>query len=1741
MRAFLHRVSQSITVLRSKNAASILCIVIDAADNAQMAAEEVGEKRSFVKDLLREKLPGGVRVIALCRPYRKEMLDPPPSAKQLSLQEFTLEESSKHLQQRFPEATEQDIEEFHRLSSMNPRVQAFAMYRGLSLHKTLRVLGPNPTTVDSTIGSILEDSIAELRHETKDAERSQVDLICRGLAILRPMVPISVLSQISGVSEAAIKSFATDLGRPLKVSDNAIQFFDEPTETWFRKKYRPDTKCVADFVFKLKPLASESTYVAAVLPQLMLEAGQFSELVELALTSQGLPDNNPIERRDVELQRLQFAFKAALRAERYVDATKLGLKAGGESAGDDRQSKLFQSNIDLVAAFLDSNKVQELVSRGIFSSGWVGSHNVYEAFVLSEHEGLIGEARSRLRMAEEWLRNWSKLPPKERRNEDVSDEDRAVMAMAELNIHGSDAAVKSLCRWTPRQLSFSAGKIITARLLDHGRYEDIDSLSIAAGNNIWLILAIAAEVCDCHRVLPEKVIKRTLKLLSWRRLNLKDSSDSRRSLREVPYLGPITAVVEIALKLGVCSSDDAKSILEKHLRSSPPRTFSDRFSHQREPYLRAYTLVAALKQRALQLEDVTPEEFKNDSDKKKDYEDSREYRDFTRDVNGLIPWYNLWGKSLLGNLDKEHFEHEIAQTQKASAKAEHHHYNEESFISNEIAGLWIDILLTSEIATESSIQKIIDWSSTLHRQLFTPTLNRLSRLCAQTEGVEQLSFKFSSTAFELLQSERTDADSKADGYVDVARPLLNLDRYEAEEYFNQAIEVVSKIGNENIARWEALIHLGYRAARKRGYQPELAYQFARCAEVSWDYVVRDKHFAWHHTIEAITGLCPSSAIAIFSRWKDRRFGSYRPVLSTAMEKMLEDESISPLDALPCIGFQDRWDENKLLKNAIPLLKNKEDKDVVVNNVFRYMSLEKHSASKWKKFEQNLAEEGYRFPQIKDLILNSEEEEQRSGHSHYSSTPKTELSEEEDTLFDSLISGCDLTSAEGIVRAYDRFRSSEMPYYPETFFHSVIKKVKAGKEAEFIKAFGKVAKFEFYELQYLLREMPSHWTQRKGVRIVLASMLKEFCRRHCMNFISGLYYKSIPFKLSRETYGIEDSELTKEVLAGIAETSEYADSEKIFSLIGLISYHLSTDEALQALAYGLSLFDPVLEDSDADGVWTSNLLPPREVEVALAGYIWAQLGSPVAKTRWEAAHVVVLLCAMNRTKLLENLIEHYVTNSYGLYADKRFTFYSLTALQWFLIATSRAAIEYGDSLAPHAEFFRNVLKAEEPHIFIRLLTARTLKALHKAKKLQLTAIELTELENIVESPHPPLSAQKTRSGTVNLSDLGDDENEISDNDRFFFGIDFGPYWLAPLGNCFGLSEKALEAETLNTVRKDLKYIGGSRWDEDERAKLKLFRYEDTSHSHGSYPDIEDLHFYTCYHSMMITAGKLLASRPLVESTYEWEENLFSDWIRRHDITREDGRWLADRRDPEPLGRPDWLQTLSEDEWRSSISSDDFDRILYSEEASLPVWGHWTEACSQKYLVEDISVHSALVSKERSSSLLIALQTTQNPHDYKIPHFEDDLEIDSGSFCLKGWIKNSHRDPGIDTKDPWAGSVFFPVAEPAPFVIDAMQLLPDQDRRFWTNSEDAFPVFKSDAWGEEQKNDSSETTRGSLLRADTQSVLSFLETVGMNLVVEVDIKRRYPYGSHSWRKEDEMQRIPSSTKIFIIESDGSICSF
>jgi hypothetical protein len=1727
--AFFYRLHQAVTILQRAKEGALLCVVIDAADNAQMAAEEIGEARSFARDLIRQSVPDGIRFVFLCRSHRQAMLDPPAQALRLELRPFSRDETAAYLRKTFKDATEGDIDEFHRLSSQNPRVQALALSRNLPLAETLRLLGPNPTTVESAIGSLLNEAIAKLRDSVGPLEKGSIDKICAGLAALRPLIPIPVLSAMSGVEDNAIKSFAYDVGRPLLVAGETIQFIDEPAETWFREQFKPNAVAMAAFIDDVKPLAATSAYVASALPQLMLEAGQFVELVALALTSAALPETSPLEKRDVELQRLQFALKATLRTGRYLEAAKLSLKAGGETAGDERQTKLLQANTDLVAAFIETDIVQEIVSRRTFGSGWVGSHHAYEAALLSGQAELVGDARSRLRMAHEWLQNWSRLSVDERKNETISDKDIAELAMAHLNIHGPEQAAAELRSWTPREVSYRVGRNVARRLVDHGRFKELDEFALAAGNDLGLVLAIILELRAVQRRPPICVTRRAFRLVAHSRIKLRDTNSGDMG---PAALAAIAALVEAAIMDAVCTSRQANAVLTRYLPSEPPRDLSSRFSGSRSSLIQGYALRAALTGSPLHLNDLAYPELRMELETPNRHHSSRDAHEFEEDVGALLPWHQLWASTLLGGVTLDNLKDRIETTRQASTRAARIHYRDDLQTSDEIARLWLDVLHKLGASEGPFIDAYIQWMDGLKRPLYTPTLNALARLAAQSVPTRILALNLAMKSFSLTRDAREDAESKADGYIAAARAVLAISPADAKAFFNQAVEVASKIGDENLARWDAILDLANRAARPDRPAPIAAYNLARCGELTYDYVARDKHFAWNATVKALAALCPASVLAILSRWRDRGFGSAQRLLPVATEFLAESGSLDARDALPLIGLRAEWDDAAFLQRVLEKCASRNEKQYAAELCYHYLKWEGTSSAKWRGVKNAAARHSISLPDLDGYIAHADTAE-RVAEERKEQTLASTTTRQGPRDWEKVFSGADLSSVSGIAQSYKAFKETEVPWDHGEFFAEACRHVPAGFEPSFIEAAGKVPEFDLYHFRCFLEQVPAAWRARLAVTQALASTLKVFCRRCCMKIKKSRYYEVLPFDLACEVSGLAETDIIKVVIDAVGESPEMLDAERLFSLVGLLTSTLTHDEALKGLMFGLGLFDAVLEDKDGDGHWSDKMCPPDTLAASIAGYIWAGLSDPTSILRWESAHVVLAVCGFGRHEVLKHLMDLAVRRTGSHFVDARLPYYELHALQWLLIALARAANEFPSALAPYGDRIVGWALNDQPHVMIRAFAARAALALIEARvlpdedalRVRLLGVNISTLP-VIESKS--FERRRAKSGYIGSSD---------DDDRFYFGIDMGPYWYEPLGRIFALGQTDVEAQALRVIRNDLAATTKGKWDEDQRQRQKHYAYEQTSHSHGSYPRTDDFRFYLSYHAMMIVAGRLLATIPTHCDTEYGEKDEFGDWLRRHDLSRQDGRWLSDRRDPTPLECPAWRDRKKEDPSRGVVTDADFDEMLRSGEM-MAVWGHWTTADSNRE--QSAHVYSALVPPDKSMALLRALQTAKDVFDYGLPSADGRLEINVPGYELKGWLSDDSRDSGLDEKDYWSGGVRFPPPVPAPYIIELMAITSDSDRRVWRNAQKHL-VMASQVWGHfdlGERHADTNPERGNRIQASMSFIVEMLGRLRRDLIVQVQIERQKRYRSYESSERDDKERIRNQARLYLIRADGSV---
>ena len=1721
IRAFVYRLKQAIELLQARTPGAYLCILIDAADNAEMAASEQGEPGSFVRDLIRVSLPAGVRLAFTCRTHRRGLLAAPPEAIEIELRPFCLDESRCHLNSIYPTATEAEVAEFAVLSSANPRVQALALSWNFSLSDMLRSLGPTPTTVERAIEDILDRALKRLRDQAGTTEAPHIEMMCQGLAVLRPLVPLSVLANLVGASVSAVRSFALDFGRPLLVKGDSLHFLDEPTETWFRERFRPEPNQMAQFLDRLRPLTATSSYCAAALPQLLLNAGQLDELVQLALSGQGLPENNPVAKRDVELQRLTFALKACLKQGRHMAAAKLALKAAGEVAGEERQNTLLQANTHVAAALMEPDRIEDLVARRTFASSWMGSYHAYDAGLLSGRDELASEGSSRLRMAMDWLDTWARLPADQREGEEVSDTDRCELAMALLRLRGPEKATRFLRCWRARWLAFDASKALGGRLIDLGRLEQLDALAKAARNDVWQLLGLASAANVAGHILPVEVLARLERLLGDRRVQLVESQawDSRWSI-----LYAVTDAAEMAVRSGTGDHARWAGILKKYLPTTPPLDLTTRYGFDREPLLRAYALHASLHGETLALIDVAPSDIRKKIESGQQHSLNYEANVFRRDVDALLPFLVLEAEIICGRTPAE-LQVAIEAACKVAASAEARIYDESNSLPQAVARLWLRVLCISGRATSTEHRAFADWLQHLKAPLWPDTLIALARRAARTEGFHAQALEFGASAYERLEAIRDDAESRSGSYLRLAQAILSLSLSEAAVYFERAVEIASRIGDENLARWAALLHLGNAAAEPELGNARTAYRMSRVAELTYEYVVRDKHFDWDRTVEVLTDLCPRSALMILSRWRDRRFGKAHRLLPVCIERLVEQSRLPPSVPVVLAGLDADWSRLDNIKRALSTETDSMKRTRLAKIAYRYMRCQKYDAAVWRELADLGARYSLEFPDIERLVAassvaaSSNVITQRSPESLSSN-----VLERPGPDWDAVFRDVDITDAEALRAAWSATRDYGPPYEVEKFYREALARIPVGREPEVVRAIAANPEFDIFALRGLLDALPSPWPRSIATRRAMKEATLKACRSDPTRTQRRGWGTFVPFEKLYKEEIVSDREVVAAIIEGFEVRVERLGAESLFKLIDALAGMLSYAEADEALNFGLDLLEDLLKQEDGDGAWCDALQPPATLGAALAGYLWAGLGSPAGWERWEFAHAVRGLVELDWPDVLSSLVHRATDGQPGPFVDAGLNFYDWHARQWFTIGLARGALENPQAAHVAVPLLRGWVG--ESHVTIRALAAKALVAASKSGALtEVSVAALTEVNRSL------LPETVYRGWSAGRDDMGGDVHEpASDDERYFFGIDIGPYWFKPLGRVFGLSEAAIESR----VRAVLRRMGwkGGGWRNDARHVRKIFTDRETSYSHRDTPKTDDLIVYHAYHAMMMVAADLLKTHKVRRSEGEAQTD-FEEWLSRYLLTCEDGEWIADRSDPCLVSDPPCAEAGQRDNWRWLVTKAHLDGPLRTDDGKIALWGHWDAGSDDQ--VETISIRSAWAPAVTAESLVAFLQTTDDFARFALPSANRSDRYDGADgYQLKGWVDDEAIEPRLEEFDPWSEGIRYPSCKPNAAFLAEMELTPTPDGRFWRDA-NGF-ALRSEVWaransyGREDKK-----IAGWRLSADLEVLRRMCERrPDACLIVSVELRRSAPrYGNN---KDEFEQYPPPYARYFLMGANG-----
>lgn len=1727
LRAFLARAASAAALLKAKNRRAVLALFIDAADNAEMAAKDFSE-HCFAANLLREDVPADCRVVAISRTERiEEFLKPRSSVHQIKLENFSRDESLGHLRSHFPDASLEDGQEFHRLTNGNPRVQANALaVKGASLQEVLRSFGPSGTTVNEQIAAQLSAAVIKTKEAFPDGFADQVDQICYGLANLPPFIPIEILAKAAGVPSAAIGSFVSDLGRPLWITDDSVQFRDEPTETWFRNTYSGDGK-FGQYLDQLIPLAAVSPYVAEALPSLYLKAKRYAELIQLALSDDHLPENSPIDRRNIRVDRLQFAFRAALREKRYADATRLAMRAGEEMAGNNRQLSLLKNNLDLIAPLLAKERVEELGRRRMLDGAWIGSENVYSAAILSSVPAFKGEARSYLRSATNWLDIYLQDLKKDVQaphQEKLKDQDFVEMAYAHFNLGGPEVLVRFASSWTPRDLAYKIARGITRRLVDIADYASIENIAKAGQANPYIIVGISELLSEVGRFLPGKLLALTLVRLSQKKTRIPAPEPH---MYERPIVSGIISFTEACANRKL-NNGKIISVVRYYVPERAGRGVASDYQTKddRDTFLRARSLEDTLKKtKGMDLDRLLPIHLKSPGN---DHDKRGEIGEFKAVVGQLLPWYRLRAKTIASGLVK--LPSEIESAKAASQKEKGSAYKNHDPVPREISQVWYEILCFNKKTTP---EDIADYKRHVASDVANPFIRgRLYALRAahRLEHLAGIRGELETTLEQEIRSALKSPDERPDSissdYVSLARAVLPSSAEDARVYFDRAIEAGSKFGDESVQRWEAVVALAERTADGGQVEPELAYRLTRCMDAVGE-TAEEKHFNREHCAVVAQRLHFGSGFASISRWRDRDVGWRGSMLKGLALECLQTKVLSVRALWSLTAFQSLDSVHQFADKCLEFETDPTFRQQILDETVRRLRLSRESDTElwhWSKVKEVADKHSLHNADLLEAVaFFSAASKKKKSNDHFTGGfPKEPVPFAWDRIFADL----DLQTPTGISEAFKRFKAADHPKDFDEFWVQAYTRVPEKHIRKFLEDVVEAESVDEYHIHDVISKLPPEWRGKISVKEAIPMLIKSIGKRFPLTMVS-------PYLRERLLEGVADipnaeASLRSGILEGLSQCADIIDSRAFFCFPDIVRVEITPTEAKTLLDYALRRFEEHIGPETGDGDWHPRFTPPLDPIEAFTGFIWASLGSPETSIRWQAMHCVRKLAEARCPKEIDSLMSWMEQGTAEAFCGRDFPFYYLHARQSLLMALARVAIDNPSSLKTHSAAFKKCAVADIPHAMIQHFAARIAILIEAAHPGTYSATDIAAIKAVGKSPFPPNTSLGYRD-TVNSP--WHENGEIDQTERIYFGYDHED-WLDPLGRAFGIPGRQVrdlaQDFALNTLKVpvDNKHVVDSRdW-----------RNRDGTWDRHSYPAIHTYTFYTLYHSLMATASKLLQNMPVVHDTDGFYKG-FEDYFQRHLPGRTDGKWLADRRDIPPLERREWIYDYRTEGWKSGIDEADFLNALLrpgNGERWLNIFGHWNEVEGDREETFDVS--SALVNPETSQALLESLSDPER-HAYLPRYGEEDHEYGETPFDLAGWIEAGSMDNReIDRFDPHGGDISYPPFKVGATIATGLGLTSDPEYREWRLPSSAAPVLICNLWGEVKRSrrDDEATKSGHQLRASLRFLKHVCAALQKDLIFGVRIGRNYT--RYYRRKDDEGIYAQPKTKIFLLAKEG-----
>ncbi len=1754
--SFRRRLKLASDLLRVEAPDGLFVVIVDAADNAVSAANDITPPdRCFVHELVRFlDLPANVRLIVTTRSSRLKTLQLPSECPTIKCDLFELEETKLMIHRVWPQATSEQIKQFHYLSNRVPRVQAIAVARVDSLAAAIEFLRPNGQTLNDLFAAILKVSAHRLGGD------DVLDRFCGALSILSTPIPPIFLANLCGESEAFVHDVRNDLSPNVRLTSKGFEFANEDFEFFIRQKGKTAAASqmsdAADLLLKHR---HSSEYAAIHLFDVLAKANRQERLFEILEeddSTRAIIDK--VIRRRTDLGRLKIAVSIASVAGDAVQAGKTILIGAEAVQADSKVSELIHNNIPLSAAFAETTVRHEIL-RDADQKQFHGPLQMYLAKETALRPETLPLSREYFNYAIEWINERTrKNKDDDHHNWDMCDIDLIALAFARYKDQGWDGAITFCRNWTPDTLPITLFTGLVELVLKRDGLQTIRDLRSHLSPKMRWVSTIhlmrAGKAISKKDLIEEldALCRSSLPGLNW------DGKYQPDEPRVFEMINNLLFFLDIC-RQQACS----KTKIIRLLNTSWPEVNRSRYqsSHSNTTAI-DFTMRVEM---ALSELHNRPFDAKMAFRIKDDYEDDEKGRrdqksdnDFLEQINALKNFYEITNdlitlsdaswvlaglKQAAENLDRNSWRYnnryEFGQLQDLTYRR------------------IVDIHALHDLPAQKTII-VLKSVFPIHYQIGSSLRQSFNLLLCHKNAFDAVSQTLSEYA-EIAVSDTGPASNRADVLIEICNLLLPVSPDDAKVYFEKACEVVQEMDVEAIDQTHFLTRASTKFAHSERRSRKLCVELACVVEHAARILDGERNFPFGDVIRSMASLSTPIALCAVSRWTDTGLlhsemdtkklfktsvtsGNIDPVTMTAMSYMIDDRGLA---LLPIILSATKS-------------QSKASQAVILNELAERAALENRPefiVSLGQQLQEFANSPTLNSPELDrlnlliDFLKNNEPDIQEKTNSSGPSNNRSSddyTDEEIKPDYTKIVS----TSARAILDAVKHQRASGI-YRDADLFLALKESTLPADRTRHLEALCECARSEDWPDRYIEQVIArlDDWNSPATKQWAHSNLPKLIVDLGGWVMGSGWNEKSYLESLIDKT-GMDDAGKVKLILNTIEENSANLGPRTLYQYAAKFIQVLPLNEAEDLFRWYLSRRSAAQNARTTGGF---NVEPielnsvPENVSDSLPLFLYRYLGDIDARVRWRTAHAIRSSVKLGQTDILSQLLDCANIEADFSFTSDDIPFHHLTAKLWLAISLARIANDTPSLIAKNAARVLNIATSGPPHLLIE----------HYIKRALLTASESEMLRGVTEEDVRKLASPA--AGTIEVEDgyenSGIGHQTSQDDLRFRFdSMDTLPYWYDDAVKIFADVEGKEFLKIADHWIVD-KWGAGeetANWDkEPRRSRMDSRDYPQYSKSHGSYPVMERYSTYLEWHAMFVAAGDLMQSRKIAKFENDDYYGLGA-WLQRWDTTYANF-WLSDlcARKPAKLkywhrlsGDDDWLENIGNSTFYDEICVEETNDIVLASDREVKNLSYGTKECS-----ESVRVIAALVSPDTATGLLRALQTTEDPWDYYLPiepeiHPNQSAIIDG--FSLLPAVRNAmqHTDRGFDEMDPVSFGSSGIRAAPADKIIEQLNLEMSENVPVqWSVKNSSHPIAQYHSWSELADGTSDQELRsivgrysnGHILSFDRKALLNVMLTLEMDMIFNVEIQRIR--GDHYARSEQKDAKECLFARIYILRRDGS----